>query len=78
MIVEGLGGCSPAEGLAGAGVEGESDSVEGTTLEWVDWFNHKRILQPIGDISPAEHEANYYRDNSPADTAGLTQNSGLR
>ncbi len=51
------------------------DDVEYATLEWVDWFNHKRVLQPIGDIPPAEYEANYYRDNSPDDTAGLKQNS---
>ena len=53
----------------------ELDDVEYATLEWVDWFNHQRILEPIGDIPPAEYEANYYRQNSPADTAGLKQNS---
>jgi transposase InsO family protein len=51
------------------------NDVEYATLEWVDWFNHRRILEPIGDIPPAEYEANYYRDNSPAATAGLKQNS---
>jgi len=51
------------------------DDVEYATLEWVDWFNHRRILEPIGDIPPAEYEANYYRQNSPAETAGLKQNS---
>jgi putative transposase len=34
--------------------------VELATLEWVDWFNHKRLLGPIGNIPPAEAEANYY------------------
>ena len=51
------------------------DDVEYATLEWIDWFNHRRILEPIGDIPPAEYEANYYRQTSPADTAGLKQNS---
>ena len=51
------------------------DDVEYATLEWVDWFNHKRILQPIGDIPPAEYEDNYYRQMSPAEEAGLKQNS---
>jgi len=51
------------------------DDVEYATLEWVDWFNHRRILEPIGDIPPAEYEANYHRQQSPADTAGLKQNS---
>lgn len=35
--------------------------VELATLEWVDWFNHKRLLGPIGDIPPAEAEAVHYR-----------------
>jgi putative transposase len=51
------------------------DDVEYATLEWVDWFNHRRILGPIGDIPPAEYEANYYRQTSPVDTAGLKHNS---
>jgi len=51
------------------------DDVEYATLEWVDWFNHRRILEPIGDIPPAEYEANYYRQTNPAETAGLNQNS---
>lgn len=36
------------------------EDVELATLNWVDWFNHRRILQPIGDIPPAEHEMRYY------------------
>ncbi len=51
------------------------DDVEYATLEWVDWFNHHRILEPIGDIPPAEYEANYYRQTSPARDAGLKPNS---
>ena len=34
-------------------------AVEHKTLEWVDWFNHQRLLEPIDDIPPAEAEANY-------------------
>ncbi len=37
------------------------EAVEWATLEWVDWFNHQRLLGPIGHIPPAEAEANYYR-----------------
>ncbi|WP_350015806.1 IS3 family transposase [Rhodanobacter sp. IGA1.0] len=36
-------------------------AVEWATLDWVDWFNHKRLLGPIGNIPPAEAEAAYYR-----------------
>ena len=37
------------------------ESVELATLKWVAWFNHHRLLGPIGYIPPAEAEANYYR-----------------
>jgi transposase InsO family protein len=37
------------------------EAVEFATLEWVSWFNNHRLLEPIGYISPAEAEANYYR-----------------
>jgi len=37
------------------------DEVEYATLEWVDWFNHRRILEPIGNIPPAEYELMYYQ-----------------
>lgn len=36
------------------------EAVEFATLEWVDWFNHRRLLEPIGNIPPAEAEANFY------------------
>lgn len=36
------------------------EAVEFATLDWVDWFNHQRLLGPIGDIPPAEAEANFY------------------
>jgi putative transposase len=37
------------------------EAVELATLDWVSWFNHHRLLEPIGYIPPAEAEANYYR-----------------
>ncbi|RSU25869.1 IS3 family transposase [Sphingomonas koreensis] len=36
------------------------EAVEYATLEWVDWFNHRRLLEPIGNIPPAEAEEQYY------------------
>jgi putative transposase len=49
------------------------ESVELRTLEWVHWFNHQRLLEPIGYIPPAEAEANYWRrlSNKP-ESAVLT------
>ena len=32
-----------------------------SALEWVDWFNHRRLLEPIGNVPPAELELAYYR-----------------
>ena len=43
------------------------DDVEFAVLEWVDWFNHRRLLEPIGMIPPAEHEADYYRQTAPTE-----------
>jgi transposase InsO family protein len=40
------------------------EAVELATLEWVTWFNHHRLLEPLGYIPPAEAEANYYRQLS--------------
>lgn len=37
------------------------DNVEYATLEWVDWFNNRRLFGPIGDVPPIEFEAAYYR-----------------
>lgn len=37
------------------------DAVEFATLEWVDWFNNRRLLEPIGNIPPVEQEQAYYQ-----------------
>jgi putative transposase len=42
------------------------DAVEFATLEWVDWFNHRRLLGPIGYMPPAEYEAHYYEQAAVA------------
>ena len=36
------------------------EAVEFATLEWVDWFNNRRLLEPTGNVPPAEAEARYY------------------
>jgi putative transposase len=47
------------------------DEVEYATLEWVDWFNHRRLLEPIGHLPPAEFEAAHHRREDLSHTAGL-------
>jgi transposase InsO family protein len=36
------------------------EEVEWATLQWVDWYNNRRLMEPLGHIPPAEAEANYY------------------
>jgi transposase InsO family protein len=49
------------------------ESVELATLEWVAWYNHCRLMEPLGYIPPAEAEANYYRQlRNAADVPALT------
>ena len=49
------------------------DDVEYATLEWIDWFNNRRLLEPIGDIPPAEYEMLYWTESGRTDTVGLTE-----
>ena len=44
----------------------DMESVELATLKWVDWFNNRRLLRPIGDIPPIELENEYYRQQALA------------
>ena len=50
------------------------ETVELATLRWVDWFNNRRLLEPIGNIPPVEHEQEYYRIyEAPVMVAGVNQ-----
>ena len=42
------------------------EAVEFATLAWVDWFNTRRVLEPIGYVPPAEYEAQYYQQAAVA------------
>ena len=44
------------------------DAVEYATLEWVDWFNNRRLLESIGNVPPAELEMQYLRQRSESAT----------
>ncbi len=48
------------------------DQVEVATLEWVDWFNHRRLYEHCGDIPPAELEGAYYRHHRAQQPAELS------
>ena len=51
------------------------DHVEYATLEYVGWFDNRRLLEPIAHISPAEREANCYSQQDPARLAGRNHTS---
>ena len=59
-LAESINGLYKAEVIHRRGPWRSLEAVEFATLEWVDWFNHRRLLEPIGNIPPAEAEAIYY------------------
>ena len=60
-LAETINGLYKAELIHRRGAWKTRESLELATLEWVHWFNHDRLLEPIGYIPPAEAEAKYYR-----------------
>jgi putative transposase len=59
-LAETINGLYKAEVIHRRGPWRSFEAVEYATLEWVDWFNHRRLLEPIGNIPPAEAEDQYY------------------
>ena len=73
-LAETVFGLSKTELIRPKGPWRNLDQVEYATLEYVDWFNHRRLLEPIGNIPPAEKEANHYSQPPTTDNK-LKQNS---
>ena len=59
-LAETVNGLYKAEVIHRCGPWRSFDAVEFATLEWVDWFNNRRLLEPIGNLPPAEAEAACY------------------
>jgi transposase InsO family protein len=59
-LAETINGLYKAEVIWRRGPWRSAQAVEFATLEWVDWFNNRRLLEPIGNIPPAEAEAAYH------------------
>ena len=59
-LAETINGLYKAEVIHRRGPWRSFEAVEFATLEWVDWFNHRRLLEPIGNIPPAEAEQRFY------------------
>ena len=59
-LAETINGLYKAEVIHRRGPWRSFEAIEIATLEWVDWFNHRRLLEPIGNIPPAEAEDRCY------------------
>ena len=68
-LAETINGLYKAEVIHRRGPWRSFEAVEYATLEWVDWFNHRRLLEPIGNIPPAEAEDQYYAAANNIDMA---------
>jgi transposase InsO family protein len=73
-LAETINGLYKAEVIHRRGPWKTTEAVEIATLEWVSWFNHHRLLEPIGYIPPAEFEAMYYRSKE-AQEESQTENA---
>ncbi len=72
-LAETINGLYKAEVIRHRGPWRNLEDVEFATLEWVDWFNNRRLFGPIGNIPPAEFEALYDGiQEAPAMAVGIT------
>ncbi len=71
-MAETINGLYKAEVVWRRGPWWNREAIEHSTLEWVHWFNTKRLLEPIGNIPPAEFEKSYYDGE-----CGLAVGAGL-
>jgi putative transposase len=68
-LAETINGLYKTEVIRRRGPWRNIDEVEYATLEWVDWFNNRRLLEPIGWTTPAEYEKAYYRSHTAHEKA---------
>ena len=64
VLAETINGLYKAEVIHKHGPWQGPDDVERATLTWVEWFNNRSLLQPIGNVPPAEYEMLYYQTKS--------------
>ena len=77
-LAETINGLFEAEVIHRRGPWRSMEAVEFATLEWVDWFNNRRLLEPIGNIPPAEAEARYYAQTEAQTLAASPNPNSLR
>ena len=69
VLAETIIGLYRAEVIYARGPWRTRDAVEYATLEWVDWFNNRRLPESIGHVPPAEYELEYHRLNAAQEMA---------
>jgi transposase InsO family protein len=67
-------GHRPRDGRIGRGPWRSLEDVEFATHEWVWWFNHHRLLEPLGYIPPVEYEEAFYRRQETQDLVPVLTN----
>jgi transposase InsO family protein len=71
-LAESVIGLYKTEVIGPQGPWRHAEQVEFATLTWIDWFNNRRLLEPLGYTPPVEYEAAYYRQQpAPVMEAGL-------
>ncbi len=65
-LAESINGLFKAEVIRRLGPWRNIEAVEFATLNWVDWFNNRRLLEPLGYVPPAEFEEAYFRSKAHA------------
>src|SRR3954452_21153454 len=71
-LAETINGLFKAEMIHRRGPWRSAEAVEFATLEWVDWFNNRRLLEPIGNIPPAEVRTTLLRHAGTTGHGGIT------
>lgn len=77
-LAETINGLYKAEVIHRRGPWRSFEALELATPEWVDWTNHRRLLEPIGNIPPAEAEERYYAQLADQDQAACFNPTSLR
>ncbi len=77
-LAESINGLYKTEVIRRRGPWRSLEAVEFATLEWVEWFNNRRLLEPIGNIPPAEAEACYYKQFETHAMAASLNETSLR
>lgn len=67
-LAETINGLFKTEVIRRLGPWRNIDAVEFAVLNWVDWFNNRRLLEPLGYVPPAEYKQAWYQRQSPSGT----------